>query len=167
MRTALGVALFLPLGWMLFRLVVVGMTAPSGAVATSLFVGVGSDLLVPLVLAWFGQRFLHEIQTITVEGPSLVVRRTSWVGPAYTRKIGLDRVRGRSFEVQTFGRDAADASFRPSFKARLMMRGDGDTALAWAGEALTTTEASEACAVLNRLVQNPVAVAPGSDDALM
>lgn len=165
LRLAIGVVLFLPLLWAVLVLTVGAATATNAAAALNRSADIVGDVLLPLALAWFGQRFLYEVQTVTIEGSTLVVRRSSWVGPAYAKKVAMDQVRGHFFDVQRLPHDVSNASFRPALKARLVMRGDADTALALLGETLTLDEANEASEVLNRFLQNPSATPAGVDDA--
>ena len=107
---------------------------------------------VALVMTWTAGRYFREMQTLTVEAGSLVIRTHGLVGPRRVHRVALDKIRGCSLTLRKYAGDAAGTAYRPSFSPRVVLVGvHGSTPVA-VGVAQSLSEASLAREALNRLI---------------
>lgn len=109
--------------------------------------------VLSLGLTWLGFALLGKAeQVVSIENDLLVFRLVTPFAPNVTRRIGMDRVRGRSFTVARFKGDETISDFRPLFGSRLWLYGDGGVLIHHTGMSLTLGEADVVKEALDRLL---------------
>lgn len=98
----------------------------------------GGNVVLGLGALWAASVLLGKTEyLVSVENDLLVFRTISPFAPNLTKRIGMDRVRGREVTLLKYRRDQTHPGLRPTLRPRLALYGEGGVLIGTLGSGLT------------------------------